>query len=66
MINYITGTITEINPTSVTIETGGIGYFINISVNTFSKLDGKSESKILVHEVIREDAHQLFGFADKE
>jgi Holliday junction DNA helicase RuvA len=66
MINYIKGTITEINPTSVTIETGGIGYFINISVNTFSKLDSKSESRILVHEVIREDAHQLFGFADKE
>jgi Holliday junction DNA helicase RuvA len=66
MINYIKGTITEINPASVTIETGGIGYSINISVNTFSKLDGKSEFKILVHEVIREDAHQLFGFADKE
>ena len=66
MINYIKGTITEINPTSVSIETGGIGYFVNISVNTFSKLDGKSESKILIHEVIREDAHQLFGFADKE
>jgi holliday junction DNA helicase RuvA len=66
MIDYIKGTITEINPTSVTIETGNIGYFINISINTFSKLDGKTESKILVHEVIREDAHQLFGFADKE
>ena len=66
MINYIKGTITEINPTSVTIETGGIGYFVNISVNTFSKLDGKSEFKILVQEVIREDSHQLFGFADKE
>jgi holliday junction DNA helicase RuvA len=66
MINYIKGAITEINPTSVTVETGGIGYFINISVNTFSKLDGKSEIKILVHEVIREDAHLLFGFADKE
>ena len=66
MINYIKGTITEINPTSVIIETGGIGYFVNISVNTFSKLDSKSETKILVHEVIREDAHQLFGFADKE
>ena len=38
MINYIKGTIIEINPTSVTIETGGIGYFVNISVNTFSKL----------------------------
>jgi holliday junction DNA helicase RuvA len=66
MINYIKGTIIEINPTSVTIETGGIGYFVNISVNTFSKLDGKSENIILVHEVIREDSHQLFGFADKE
>jgi Holliday junction DNA helicase RuvA len=66
MINYIFGKITEINPTSVTIETGGVGYFISISVNTFSKIDGKSEYKILVHEVIREDAHQLFGFADKE
>ena len=66
MINYIKGTITEINPTSVTIETGGIGYFVNISVNTFSKLDGKPEFKILVQEVIREDSHQLFGFADKE
>ena len=65
MINYIKGTITGINPTSVTIETGGVGYFINISVNTFSRLDGKTEFKILVHEVIREDAHQLFGFADE-
>jgi Holliday junction DNA helicase RuvA len=66
MINYIKGTIVEINPASVTIETGGIGYFISISLNTFSKLDGKTEFKILVHEVIREDSHQLFGFADKE
>ncbi len=66
MINYIKGTVTELNPASVTIETGGIGYFINISVNTFSKLDGKTDCTILIHEVIREDAHQLFGFADKE
>jgi Holliday junction DNA helicase RuvA len=66
MINYIKGTVAELSPTSVTIETGGIGYFINISVNTFSKLDGKKDCTILIHEVIREDAHQLFGFADKE
>jgi holliday junction DNA helicase RuvA len=66
MIDYIKGNITELNPASVTIETGGIGYFISISVNTFSRLDGKTEFKILLHEVIREDAHQLFGFADKE
>jgi Holliday junction DNA helicase RuvA len=64
MITYINGKITEITPASVTIETGGIGYFASISLNTFSKLDGKTEFKLLVHEVIREDAHQLFGFAD--
>jgi Holliday junction DNA helicase RuvA len=64
MINYLKGTITELNPASVTIEIGGIGYFLNISVNTFTKLDGLTEYKILVHEVIREDSHQLFGFAD--
>ncbi|MCK7542139.1 MAG: hypothetical protein MZV63_70295 [Marinilabiliales bacterium] len=66
MIDYIKGNITQITPTFLTIETGGIGYFINISLTTFSQLEGKSEYKILVHEVIREDAHQLFGFADKE
>ena len=64
MIEYIKGAITQINPTFLTIESAGIGYFINISVNTYSKLEGKSDFKILVHEIIREDAHQLFGFAD--
>ncbi|MFN8211352.1 MAG: Holliday junction branch migration protein RuvA [Bacteroidales bacterium] len=66
MIDYLKGTITELNPASVTVETGGIGYFINISVNTWSKLEGKTDTRILVHEVIREDAHMLFGFADSE
>ena len=64
MIEYIKGAITQINPTFLTIESGGIGYFINISINTFSKLEGKSDFKMLIHEVIREDAHLLFGFAD--
>jgi Holliday junction DNA helicase RuvA len=64
MIDYIKGTITTVTPTFITLETGGIGYFINISVTTFSKLEGKNEFKILIHEVIREDTHQLFGFAD--
>jgi len=66
MIDYIKGTITSITPTFLTIETAGVGYFVNISLTTFSKLEGKSDYKILVHEVIREDAHQLFGFADRE
>jgi Holliday junction DNA helicase RuvA len=66
MIDYIKGTVTQLTPTSVTVETGGIGYFLNISVNTYSKLEGKTDAKILVHEVIREDSHQLFGFADTD
>jgi holliday junction DNA helicase RuvA len=64
MIDYIKGNVIQITPTFITIETGGIGYFINVSVNTFAKLEGQTEYKILVHEIIREDAHQLFGFAD--
>jgi Holliday junction DNA helicase RuvA len=67
MIDYIKGAITKVTPACVVIETAGIGYFINISLTTFSELEKKTEAKILVHEVIREDAHQLFGFAtDKE
>jgi holliday junction DNA helicase RuvA len=66
MIDYIKGTVTQLNPASVTVEAGGIGYLVNISLSTYSKLEGKSDLKILVHEVIREDAHQLFGFADNE
>lgn len=64
MIDYINGTITRITPAFITIETGGIGYFVNISLTTFSRLEGKNDYKILVHEVIREDTHQLFGFAE--
>ncbi|MEI6049659.1 MAG: Holliday junction branch migration protein RuvA [Bacteroidota bacterium] len=66
MIDYIKGAITRITPTFITLETGGIGYLINISITTFSKLEGRNEFKLLVHEVIREDSHQLFGFAESE
>ncbi|MGA2406903.1 MAG: Holliday junction branch migration protein RuvA [Bacteroidales bacterium] len=66
MIDYIKGDITRITPTFLIMETGGIGYLINISVSTFTKLEAKKEFKVLVHEVIREDSHQLFGFADGE
>ncbi len=66
MIDYIKGTITRITPAFLTIEASGVGYFINISLSSYSKLEDKREYKLLVHEVIREDSHQLFGFADKE
>jgi Holliday junction DNA helicase RuvA len=66
MIEYIKGTITKITPAFIIIEAGGIGYFINISLTTFTKLEGKIDFSILIHEVIREDSRQLFGFADRE
>jgi len=66
MIEYIKGNIKSLNPARLILETEGIGYFINISVNTFSRLEGKTEGLILIHEVIREDTHQLFGFADSD
>ena len=66
MIDYIKGNITELAPAFLVIETGGIGYFVSISLSTYTKLEGKKEYKLLVHEVIREDSHQLYGFADSE
>lgn len=66
MIDYIKGNITELTPTSVVIETGGIGYLAHISLSTYSSLDKKSETKLFIYEVIREDAHLLFGFNTKE
>jgi Holliday junction DNA helicase RuvA len=66
MIEYIRGTIAELTPASLILETQGTGYFLNISLSTYSRLEGKKECKILVHEIIREDSHQLYGFADKE
>jgi holliday junction DNA helicase RuvA len=66
MIDYIKGKLAELTPAFIVIDNGGIGYFVNISLSTFTKLEAKTECKILVHEVIREDSHQLFGFADKE
>jgi Holliday junction DNA helicase RuvA len=66
MIDYIKGKLTELTPTFIIVDNEGIGYYISISLSTFTRLEGKNECKILVHEVIREDSHQLFGFADKE
>ena len=58
--------LAELTPASVVIECGGIGYLLNISLSTFSSLEGVKEAKLLVHEVIREDAHQLYGFATEQ
>lgn len=66
MYEYIKGVISELSPASVVIETGGIGYFLHISVNTYSRLNGAQQTKLILHQVIREDAHLLYGFADQE
>lgn len=66
MIEYIRGTIAMLNPAAAVIETsGGTGYLLNISLPTFSALQGKGEARLLVHESIREDAYTLYGFAEE-
>jgi len=65
MIEYIRGTVTELTPTQAVIEAGGVGYGLSVSLNTYSAIQGKKEAKLYVYEAIREDAHLLFGFAQK-
>ena len=65
MIEYIKGDITEITPAMAVIECNGIGYAANISLNTYSAIQNKSCTKLYIYEAIREDAHILYGFANK-
>ena len=65
MIEYIKGEIAELTPTRLILECGGIGYELNISLTTYSAFNGKTTGKLFVYEVIREDAHLLFGFAER-
>ncbi|MDX9725854.1 MAG: Holliday junction branch migration protein RuvA [Bacteroidales bacterium] len=66
MIDYIKGKVAELTPAYIVMDNGGIGYFLNISLSTFTELEGKQECTILVHEVIREDAHLLYGFSARQ
>lgn len=65
MFEYIKGTLAEINPAYTVIESGGIGYFIHISLNTYSALSGKESSILYLHQIVREDLNALYGFIDK-
>ncbi|MEA3448368.1 MAG: Holliday junction branch migration protein RuvA [Bacteroidota bacterium] len=66
MYEYLKGSIKELNPSYVVIETNGVGWFLNISVYTYSKLKEGQETKIFLHHVVREDAEILFGFYDNK
>lgn len=64
MYEYFTGTFAEKNPTNVIIDNQGIGYMINISLNTYEKIKDLDHGKLYVHYVVREDAQLLYGFAE--
>jgi Holliday junction DNA helicase RuvA len=66
MYEFIQGILAEINPTYAVIETGGIGYILHITLNTYGKISTLQNCKLYAHQVVREDAHVLFGFADIE
>ena len=63
MITHIRGRLVEKSPTAVVIDCNGVGYFIHISLHTYSQLKDDESIKLLTHLQIKEDAHQLYGFA---
>ena len=65
MIEYIKGELTEVTPTYAVVENNGIGYFVNISLYTYTELQNSRSSMLYIYESIREDAHVLYGFIDK-
>lgn len=64
MITYVKGKLVEKNPSYAIIETNGIGYFINISLQTYSALNSEENCKLLTYLSVKEDSHTLFGFID--
>lgn len=62
MFEYIRGSVINLSPASVVIEAGEIGYFVHISLTTYSQLHGIEKAKLFLHQVVREDAHILYGF----
>jgi len=66
MIEYIRGKVEKVTPTYVIIDNNGVGYFINISLQTCEQLQKIGEAQILIHEIIREDTHDLYGFMGEE
>lgn len=63
MIEYLRGRLSELTPALAVIDCNGVGYGVNISLNTYAAIQGKEEVKLWIHEAIREDAYQLWGFS---
>lgn len=66
MIAYLSGKLTEKNPDHVIVECNGIGYFVRISLNTYSKLANSESVKLHTHFMVKEDSQELFGFSEEE
>ena len=66
MIDYIKGELAELSPAMATVEAAGVGYALNISLTTYSAIQGKKDVKLCVYEAIREDAYILYGFLSKK
>lgn len=70
MIDYIKGELTELTPALAIVEAAGVGYALNITLNTYSDIQGKKEVKLYVHEALvtggRDDSFTLYGFAQKK
>ncbi|HMB64604.1 MAG TPA: Holliday junction branch migration protein RuvA [Eudoraea sp.] len=65
MITHLNGKLVEKYPTHVVIECSGVGYFVNISLHTFSKIKDTENIRLFTHLHVREEAHTLYGFAEK-
>ncbi|WP_179353089.1 Holliday junction branch migration protein RuvA [Winogradskyella vidalii] len=65
MITHIEGKLVEKNPTDIVIDCNGVGYFINISLHTFSQIPDKEHLKLYTFLQVREDSHSLYGFSTK-
>lgn len=66
MYEYLKGHLVEATPTYAVVDCGGVGYYVNISVNTYSKIVSGKEVCLYVHLIVREDAHLLYGFYTRE
>ena len=66
MFEYIKGDLAEVAPAYAVVEAGGVGYYVNISLHTFSEIEKMEAVKLFLHHIVREDVEMLYGFSSKE